>query len=36
MEPSELEDAYAGAWQEWSAGDDAALWDTTVADGLTD
>jgi hypothetical protein len=36
MEPSELEDAYAGAWQEWSAGDDAALWDSTVAEGPTD
>ena len=36
MERSELEDAYADAWEEWLAGDDAALWDITIADGLTD
>lgn len=31
-----LEDAYAAAWHEWDDTDDAALWETTSADGLTD
>ena len=30
-----LGDAYEQAWEEWSAGEDAAAWDTTVGDGLT-
>lgn len=29
-----LGDAYADAWAEWSASDDADLWDRTVSDGL--
>lgn len=33
---SELEEAYAEAWREWDASDDAELWGTTVADGLGD
>ncbi len=31
-----LEHAYAAAWTEWEASKDAALWDTTVADGIVD
>lgn len=31
-----LEDAYAEAWDEWQAGEDAALWDGTTADGIGD
>ncbi|MFH9132969.1 MULTISPECIES: ribbon-helix-helix protein, CopG family [unclassified Streptomyces] len=31
-----LEDEYTEAFQEWDASEDAALWDRTVADGLTD
>lgn len=31
----ELGDAYEQAWDEWSAGPDAADWETVVADGLT-
>jgi Arc/MetJ-type ribon-helix-helix transcriptional regulator len=25
---------YAAAWDEWAASDDAALWESTVGDGL--
>jgi len=32
----ELEDAYAAAWDEWEASGDAAAWEQTAADGLTD
>ena len=28
----ELGDSYAQAWQEWEAGGDAALWDTSAGD----
>jgi hypothetical protein len=31
-----LEEAYASAWEEWNATDDAALWDATSADGIID
>ena len=31
-----LEAEYTEAFQEWDASEDAALWDRTVADGLTD
>ncbi|HST43287.1 MAG TPA: ribbon-helix-helix domain-containing protein [Conexibacter sp.] len=31
---SELNDAYGAAWQEWEAGDDATVWETTTGDGL--
>jgi Arc/MetJ-type ribon-helix-helix transcriptional regulator len=34
LRASELGEAYADAWAEWAAGDDAELWDATVADGL--
>jgi Arc/MetJ-type ribon-helix-helix transcriptional regulator len=33
---SALEDAYAAAWDEWVATGDAADWETTSSDGLTD
>ena len=31
---SGVEEAYAAAWSEWEASEDAALWDTVIADGL--
>jgi Arc/MetJ-type ribon-helix-helix transcriptional regulator len=36
LRSASLEEAYAMAWSEWEAGTDAALWDTTVADGMAD
>lgn len=33
---SELEEAYAAAWEEWRASGDAAAWDTTAGDGAAD
>ena len=33
---SELESAYAAAFQEWHGSDDRNLWDHTVSDGLAD
>jgi Arc/MetJ-type ribon-helix-helix transcriptional regulator len=33
---TDLEDAYASAWDEWASGDDALLWEQTVADGIAD
>ena len=36
LRASELEDAYAAAWDEWDASDDAPLWDATSPDGLAD
>lgn len=33
---SDLEQAYAAAWREWDADPDAALWESTVADGIGD
>lgn len=30
-----LGDAYEQAWDDWSAGEDAADWDAAAADGLT-
>ncbi|MFI6350763.1 ribbon-helix-helix domain-containing protein [Streptomyces sp. NPDC050560] len=35
LREARLEDDYAAAWDEWYAGDDAALWDTTTSDGLS-
>ena len=32
----ELDDAYAAAWAEWEASGDAAAWEESAADGLTD
>jgi hypothetical protein len=31
-----LEDDYAQAWSEWSTGQHAEAWETTVADGVSD
>jgi Arc/MetJ-type ribon-helix-helix transcriptional regulator len=31
---TELADAYADAWEQWSAQQDAADWDATLADGM--
>ncbi len=31
-----LEEAYAGAWDEWESSGEAALWDATAADGVVD
>ena len=33
---SELEEAYAAAWQEWEASGEAAAWDATAGDGVGD
>ena len=35
LRASELDAAYAEAWEEWAAGSDAELWEATVADGLS-
>lgn len=32
----DLEDDYAEAWAQWSAGGDSAVWDSTAGDGMTD
>jgi Arc/MetJ-type ribon-helix-helix transcriptional regulator len=32
LRPSQLEGAYADAWQDWAAGSDAVLWDAMAAD----
>lgn len=34
LRASELAVSYEGAWQEWSAGDEAELWNSTTSDGL--
>jgi Arc/MetJ-type ribon-helix-helix transcriptional regulator len=36
LRASELEDAYAAAWDEWGASEDGSLWDATSSDGLAD
>lgn len=36
LRESELENAYASAWDEWADSDDATLWNSTVGDGLSD
>lgn len=33
---SEIEDAYAAAWDEWRQTEDSQLWDATSGDGLAD
>jgi Arc/MetJ-type ribon-helix-helix transcriptional regulator len=33
---SEIEDAYASAWDEWQEADDRELWDVTSGDGSAD
>jgi Arc/MetJ-type ribon-helix-helix transcriptional regulator len=35
LKASGLGEAYEHAWQEWTVGDDADLWESTAADGLT-
>jgi Arc/MetJ-type ribon-helix-helix transcriptional regulator len=34
LRASELGPSYEQAWDEWLAGDDAELWDSTAGDGL--
>ena len=34
LRASELGPSYERAWQDWVAGDDAELWDSTAGDGL--
>ena len=34
LQSSALSGAYKGAWNEWAATGEAALWETTVGDGL--
>jgi Arc/MetJ-type ribon-helix-helix transcriptional regulator len=36
LRSAQLEDDYAAAWKEWAESEDAALWESTVADGLQD
>ncbi|GAB4047983.1 ribbon-helix-helix domain-containing protein [Catellatospora paridis] len=36
LRASELEDAYAAAFDEWDASEDGELWSATAADGLAD
>jgi len=33
---AELEDAYAGAWEEWDHRGEASGWDATTGDGIAD
>lgn len=35
LRASELGDAYEDAWDSWSKTDDGALWESTIADGLS-
>ncbi|MEU3275562.1 ribbon-helix-helix domain-containing protein [Saccharomonospora sp. NPDC006951] len=34
LKAAELGEAYAEAWQEWDASDDARLWEQATADGM--
>lgn len=36
LRTSELRQAYAAAWEEFDPAGDAALWETTIGDGLQD
>jgi len=36
LRDAELEDAYAAAWDEWTASGEAATWEVTTLDGLAD
>lgn len=36
LQDSELEEAYASAWEEWVASGDEGVWATSVGDGLGD
>ena len=35
LRASELGPAYEAAWNEWSSGDEAEAWESTVSDGLS-
>ena len=35
LRASELGPAYEDAWNEWSSGDEAEAWESTVSDGLS-
>jgi Arc/MetJ-type ribon-helix-helix transcriptional regulator len=35
LRASELGPAYEDAWNEWSSGDEAEVWESTVSDGLS-
>lgn len=35
LRAAELGPAYEDAWEEWSSGDDAVLWEAAASDGLT-
>jgi Arc/MetJ-type ribon-helix-helix transcriptional regulator len=35
LRTAELGGTYEAAWEEWAAGGDASLWETTTSDGLT-
>jgi Arc/MetJ-type ribon-helix-helix transcriptional regulator len=35
LRASELGPSYEDAWQEWAEGEDAALWDSVVSDGVS-
>lgn len=36
LQATELEGAYAEAWEEWEAGGDAAAWETATGDALAE
>jgi Arc/MetJ-type ribon-helix-helix transcriptional regulator len=36
LREQDLDEAYAAAWLEWEASGEQAVWERTVADGLTD
>jgi Arc/MetJ-type ribon-helix-helix transcriptional regulator len=36
LRSASLEEAYATAWDEWETGGEAALWESTTADGIGD
>lgn len=36
LRSAELEEAYAAAWAEWEASEDATLWDAASGDGIVD
>ena len=35
LRAAQLADAYEEAWASWDSSDDAGIWDTAVADGLS-
>ena len=34
LRAAELQQSYAGAWDEWAAEEDGSLWEATAADGI--